>query len=172
MDIGPCQHFSAFATSLWDLRTHFQEDTSAHNALGKIIHCLQEMNKFHTILLDQASRTVLKNLTSYVKQDIKEVKDFKHLFSKVSESLDTALTRNAQANKNRVTEVTEAANILSATTSCFRHTALDYVNLLVMLQSKKRPEILWTVSLWVSFKLAKFLSNLKEKVMNQSVWKC
>ncbi|KAG4078434.1 hypothetical protein HA402_007385 [Bradysia odoriphaga] len=136
---------SAFATSLWDLRTHFQEDTSAHNALGKIIHCLQEMNKFHTILLDQASRTVLKNLTSYVKQDIKEVKDFKHLFSKVSESLDTALTRNAQANKNRIAEVTESANILSATTSCFRHTALDYVNLLVMLQSKKRPEILWTL---------------------------
>lgn len=104
------------------------------------------MNKYHTILFDQASRTVLKNLTSFVKHDIKEVKDFKHLFSKVSESLDTALTRNAQANKNRVAEVTEAANILAATTSCFRHTALDYVNLLVMLQSKKRPEILWTVS--------------------------
>lgn len=111
-----------------------------------MIHCLQEMNKFHTILLDQASRTVLKNLTTYIKTDIKEVKEYKHLFSRVSEGLDVALIRNAQANKNRLTEVTESANILSATTSCFRHTALDYVNLLIMLQSKKMPEILWTVS--------------------------
>lgn len=103
------------------------------------------MNKFHTILLDQASRTVLKNLTTYVKTDIKEVKDYKNLFSKVSESLDVALTRNAQANKNRLTEVTESANNLVATTTCFRHTALDYVNLLIMLQSKKMPEMLWTV---------------------------
>lgn len=136
---------SAFATSLWDLQSHFAEDKSAHNALGKIIHCLQDMNQFHTTLLDQASRTVLKNLSSYVKTDIKEVKDYKHLFCKVSESLDVALNRNAQVNKNRLAEVTEAQNILSATTSCFRHTALDYVNLLVMLQSKKMPEILWTL---------------------------
>lgn len=103
------------------------------------------MNQFHTTLLDQASRTVLKNLSSYVKTDIKEVKDYKHLFGKVSESLDVALNRNAQVNKNRLAEVTESQNILSATTSCFRHTALDYVNLLVMLQSKKMPEILWTL---------------------------
>lgn len=136
---------SAFATSLWDLQSHFHDNKSAHNALTKIIHCLQEMNKFHTILLDQANRTVLKNLTTYVKTDIKEVKDYKHLFSKVSETLDVALTRNAQVNKNRLTEVTEAANVLAATTSCFRHTALDYVNLLIMLQAKKMPEILWTL---------------------------
>lgn len=106
------------------------------------------MNKFHTILLDQASRTVLKNLTTYVKSDIKEVKDYKHLFVKVSESLDIALIRNAQANKNKLVEVTEAVNILSATTSCFRHTSLDYVNLLIMLQAKKIPEILSTVCIY------------------------
>lgn len=112
---------------------------------------IQEMNKFHTILLDQASRTILKNITSFIKNDIKEVKEYKNLFSKVSESYDVALTRNAQANKNRSQEVTEAVNILSATTSCFRHTALDYVNMLTMLQSKKIPEILSTVSVWFFF---------------------
>lgn len=107
------------------------------------------MNKFHTILLDQASRTILKNITSFIKNDIKEVKEYKNLFSKVSESYDVALTRNAQANKNRSQEVTEAVNILSATTSCFRHTALDYVNMLTMLESKKIPEILSTVSVCI-----------------------
>lgn len=59
---------SAFATSLYDLRTHFTEDKAGTNALEKIIHCLQEMNKFHTILLDQASRAVIKNLSCFVKR--------------------------------------------------------------------------------------------------------
>lgn len=136
---------SQFATSLWDLNVHFQEDKTAHNALGKIIHCLQEMNKFHTILLDQASRTILKNLTSFVRKDVKEIKDCKQLFAKVSESLDTSLLKNAQANKNKSTEVLEAGNILSASQRCFRHTALDYVTILTMMRAKKVPEILSTL---------------------------
>lgn len=63
---------SAFATSLWDLQQHFQDEKAAHNALGKIIHCLQEINKYHTILLDQASRTVLKNLSTFVKRFVND----------------------------------------------------------------------------------------------------
>lgn len=133
---------SAFATSLWDLQKHFQDDKNAHNALAKIIHIIQEMNKFHTILLDQANRSVLKTLTTFLKKDVKEVKDCKHLFTKVSENMDTALYKNAQINKNRPVEITETENYLSATTSCFRHTALDYVNVITLLQSRKKMEIL------------------------------
>lgn len=33
--------FSAFAMSLWDLQQHFSGNKNAHNALGKLIHCLQ-----------------------------------------------------------------------------------------------------------------------------------
>lgn len=54
------------------------------------------MNKFHTILLDQASRTVLKNLNIFVKDDINQVKDYKGHFLKVSEGYDNALIKNAQ----------------------------------------------------------------------------
>ncbi|XP_055377406.1 arf-GAP with coiled-coil, ANK repeat and PH domain-containing protein 2 [Condylostylus longicornis] len=136
---------SAFATSLWDLQKHFSNDKNAHNALGKVIHCFQEMNKYHTILLDQASRTVLKNLSVFVKDDINQVKDYKNHFTKVSESLDNALIKNAQASKNRPQEVQEAVNILAATKSCFQHTALDYVNYITLLQSRKIPAILSTL---------------------------
>lgn len=41
-----CFSFSAFATSLWELQKHFPDDK---DALTKIIHCLQEMNKFHNM---------------------------------------------------------------------------------------------------------------------------
>ncbi|XP_034665816.1 arf-GAP with coiled-coil, ANK repeat and PH domain-containing protein 2 isoform X1 [Drosophila subobscura] len=136
---------SAFAMSLWDLQQHFLDNKNAHNALGKLIHCFQEMNKFHTILLDQASRTVLKNLTVFVKDDINQVKDYKGHFLKVSEGYDNALIKNAQASKNRPQEVQEAANILSASKSCFQHTALDYVNYITLAQSRKVPSILSTL---------------------------
>lgn len=51
-----------------------------------------------------------------------------------------------QASKNRPQEVQEAANILSASKSCFQHTALDYVNYITLVQSRKVPSILSTVS--------------------------
>ncbi|KAH8273169.1 hypothetical protein KR018_008363, partial [Drosophila ironensis] len=136
---------SAFAMSLWDLQQHFHDNKNAHNALGKLIDCFQEMNKFHTILLDQASRTVLKNLSLFVKDDINQVKDYKGHFLKVSEGYDNALIKNAQASKNRPQEVQEAANILSASKSCFQHTALDYVNYITLAQARKVPSILSTL---------------------------
>jgi Arf-GAP with coiled-coil, ANK repeat and PH domain-containing protein len=54
------------------------------------------MNKYQTILLDQQSFTVVKNLTSFLKKDIKEVKECKNLFTKVSDNLDLALNKNSQ----------------------------------------------------------------------------
>lgn len=103
------------------------------------------MNKFQTILLDQASCIILKNITSFIKTEIKGVKEHRTHFSKVSETYDAALTRNAQANKNRSIEVNDAENTLSASSSCFRHIALDYVYTLTSLQSKKMHDILSTL---------------------------
>lgn len=51
-----------------------------------------------------------------------------------------------QASKNRPQEMQEAANILSASKSCFQHTALDYVNYITLAQARKVPSILSTVS--------------------------
>uniref|UniRef100_A0A2M4A976 Putative gtpase activating protein n=1 Tax=Anopheles triannulatus TaxID=58253 RepID=A0A2M4A976_9DIPT len=136
---------STFATSLWDLQRHFQDDKSSTNALAQLIQLLQEMNKFHTTLLDQANRTVLKHLTGFLKRDIREVKEYRQIFGKVSENMDAAVYRNAQVNRNRAADVLEAENLLSATKSCFSHTALDYVNYITLLQSRKRHEVLATL---------------------------
>jgi Arf-GAP with coiled-coil, ANK repeat and PH domain-containing protein len=142
----PSTH-SAFATSLWELQKHFPEEK---DALTKIIHCLQEMNKFHNILLEQCSKTVLKNISNFLKKDIKEVKDYKQIFSKISENYDGALYKNSQVNKNRLQEIIEAENYVFSTKSQYQHSALDYVNYITMLQSKKRPEILSTLLSYVS----------------------
>lgn len=81
--------------------------------------------------------------------DLKEVKDYRNLFQKVSENLDSALNKNAQVNKNKPADVVEAENFLAATRSCFQHTTLDYVNSLTMMQAKKRPDILSTLLSYV-----------------------
>ncbi|CRK87513.1 CLUMA_CG001314, isoform A [Clunio marinus] len=108
------------------------------------------MNKFHNILLEQCSKTVLKNISNFLKKDIREVKDYKQIFSKISENYDGALYKNSQVNKNRLQEIIEAENYVFSTKSQFQHSALDYVNYITMIQSKKRPEILSTLLSYVS----------------------
>ncbi|KAJ1526936.1 hypothetical protein ONE63_008484 [Megalurothrips usitatus] len=136
---------SQFIHSLWDLSAHFRDDPEVASPLNKFIPALQEMNKFQNILLDQASRTVLKNLQTFIKGNIKNAKESRHYLEKISGDLDGALTRNAQVPKSRPAEAEEAQNILSATRSCFRHTALDHVRVLSLLQARKRHEVLGTL---------------------------
>ncbi|KAL6430072.1 hypothetical protein ACFW04_007695 [Cataglyphis niger] len=137
--------FRQFANSLWELSMYFSDDPEIMAFLNKLIHALQEMNKYHTILLDQASRTVMKDLNNFIKSDIKRVKESRHYFERISGDLDIALNRNSQVPKSRPAEYEETSNILSATRSCFRHTALDYIHVLTMLQARKRHEILGTL---------------------------
>ncbi|KFB36776.1 AGAP000563-PA-like protein [Anopheles sinensis] len=139
------RHQSTFATSLWELQRHFQDSKNSTNALAQLIQLLQEMNKFHTTLLDQANRTVLKDLTGFLKRDIREVKEYRQIFAKVSENLDAAVYKNSQVSRGRPADIVEAENLLSATKSCFNHTALDYVNYITLLQNRKRHEILATL---------------------------
>lgn len=47
---------------------YFSDDPEIMIFLNKLIHALQEMNKYHTILLDQASRTVMKDLNNFIKR--------------------------------------------------------------------------------------------------------
>ncbi|EZA47962.1 hypothetical protein DMN91_012484 [Ooceraea biroi] len=134
-----------FANSLWELSLYFSDDPEIMAFLNKLIHALQEMNKYHSILIDQASRTVMKDLNNFIKSDIKRVKESRHYFERISGDLDIALNRNSQVPKSRPAEYEETSNILSATRSCFRHTALDYIHALTMLQARKRHEVLGTL---------------------------
>lgn len=56
-----------------------------------------------------------------------------------------------QVSKNKPQEADEALNFLSAQRKCFRHSALDYVHSLTMLQARKGHEILATVSIIIFF---------------------
>lgn len=59
--------------------------------------------------------------------DIRRLKETRRHFEKISADMDSALVRNAQAPRSKVQECDDAHNYLTAMTSGFYHTALDYV---------------------------------------------
>ncbi|XP_061634274.1 arf-GAP with coiled-coil, ANK repeat and PH domain-containing protein 2-like isoform X1 [Phyllopteryx taeniolatus] len=131
-----------FVNGIRELALQSTKDEVIESSLSKFAESLQEMINYHTILFDQAQRSIKTQLQTFVKDDLRKFKEAKKQFDKVSEEKDAALIKNAQAPRNKQHEVEEATNILTATRKCFRHIVLDYVLQINVLQSKRRSEIL------------------------------
>ncbi|XP_047443779.1 arf-GAP with coiled-coil, ANK repeat and PH domain-containing protein 2-like isoform X4 [Mugil cephalus] len=131
-----------FVNGIRELAQQSTKDDVIESSLTKFAESLQEMINYHTILFDQAQRSIKTQLQTFVKDDLRKFKEAKKQFDKVSEEKEAALIKNAQAPRNKQHEVEEATNILTATRKCFRHIVLDYVLQINVLQSKRRSEIL------------------------------
>nr|XP_033813701.1 arf-GAP with coiled-coil, ANK repeat and PH domain-containing protein 2 isoform X2 [Geotrypetes seraphini] len=137
-----CAANKQFMSGIRDLAQYSNNDNVIETSLTKFSDSLQEMINYHTILFDQAQRSIKMQLQTFVKEDLRKFRDAKKQFDKVSEEKENALAKNAQAQRTKQHEVEEATNILTATRKCFRHIALDYVLQINVLQSKRRSEIL------------------------------
>ncbi|XP_078615812.1 arf-GAP with coiled-coil, ANK repeat and PH domain-containing protein 2-like isoform X2 [Branchiostoma floridae x Branchiostoma japonicum] len=135
----------AFIRGVKELSVYFRGDQQVNDALCRFADGLTEMLNYHTILFDQAKRAISKNLDHFVKNDLKKVKDTKKHFEKISDDMDAALSRQAQANRNKPQELEETNNILTAMRSCFGHVTLDYVFQINVVQSKKRFKVMDTM---------------------------
>ncbi|XP_064195104.1 arf-GAP with coiled-coil, ANK repeat and PH domain-containing protein 2 isoform X3 [Anguilla rostrata] len=131
-----------FVSGIRELAQQSTKDEVIESSLTRFAESLQEMINYHTILFDQAQRSIKSQLQTFVKDDLRKFKDAKKQFDKVSEEKEAALVKNGQVPRNKQHEVDEATNILTATRKCFRHIALDYVLQINVLQSKRRFEIL------------------------------
>ncbi|CAL1530470.1 unnamed protein product [Lymnaea stagnalis] len=136
---------SFFVLGVRDLANYFNDDSLVSTSLSRFAHAMSEMLKYFNILMDQANRSVCKNLNNFIRIDIKKVKETKKLFEKISDDMDAAFIRNSQAAKSKPQECEEAHNTLTAMRSCFAHTSLDYVFQVNVLNSKKRFDILDTM---------------------------
>jgi len=144
-----------FLASLWELSSHFtlsnqhqaaacgRDETLAH--LNRLVHAYQEIVKLQNQAVEQTHKAMSKGLSRFLKEDVKQMRDTRGYFSKLSSDLDSALQKNAAVSKSRPGEMEDAANLLTATRSCFRYTTLDYVYQISMLQSRKRHEVLETL---------------------------
>ncbi|XP_050950725.1 arf-GAP with coiled-coil, ANK repeat and PH domain-containing protein 2 isoform X2 [Labeo rohita] len=131
-----------FVNGIRELAQQSAKDDVIESSLSTFAENLQEMINYHTILFDQAQRSIKSQLQTFIREDLRKFKEAKKQFDKVSEEKEAALSKNAQAPRNKQHEVEEATNILNATRKCFRHIVLDYVLQINVLQSKRRSEIL------------------------------
>uniref|UniRef100_A0A8C1JI44 Arf-GAP with coiled-coil, ANK repeat and PH domain-containing protein n=1 Tax=Cyprinus carpio TaxID=7962 RepID=A0A8C1JI44_CYPCA len=131
-----------FVSGIRELAQQSAKDEVIESSLNKFAENLQEMINYHTILFDQAQRSIKSQLLAFIREDLRKFKEAKKQFDKVSEEKEAALSKNAQVPRNKQHEVEEATNILNATRKCFRHIVLDYVLQINVLQSKRRSEIL------------------------------
>uniref|UniRef100_A0A673LYW4 Arf-GAP with coiled-coil, ANK repeat and PH domain-containing protein n=1 Tax=Sinocyclocheilus rhinocerous TaxID=307959 RepID=A0A673LYW4_9TELE len=123
-----------FVNGIQELAQQSAKDDVIESSLNKFAENLQEMINYHTVRKSGQKAFALL--------DLRKFKEAKKQFDKVSEEKEAALSKNAQAPRNKQHEVEEATNILIATRKCFRHIVLDYVLQINVLQSKRRSEIL------------------------------
>uniref|UniRef100_A0A672S4T5 Arf-GAP with coiled-coil, ANK repeat and PH domain-containing protein n=1 Tax=Sinocyclocheilus grahami TaxID=75366 RepID=A0A672S4T5_SINGR len=125
-----------FVNGIQELAQTSAKDVVIESSLSKFAENLQEMISYHTSLSAHLRNGIA------VRRDLRKFKEAKKQFDKVSEEKEAALSKNAQAPRNKQHEVEEATSILIATRKCFRHIVLDYVLQINVLQSKRRSEIL------------------------------
>ncbi|CAH3156007.1 unnamed protein product [Pocillopora meandrina] len=162
---------SALVSGIDNLTKYFAGDELVSFTLDKFSCALTELQSFLSILLEQAQKSISSTLRTFIKEEVKKVKDAKKLFDKVSDDLDNALTRNAQLPHHcKASEVEEdhteyfvvnlifflfylfflistkqVKNAVKANQTCFNHTALDYAFQINILQSRRRIDVLDTI---------------------------
>jgi len=160
--------------SLWELSSYYasEQETETTADLNKLIHTLQELLKFQNSVIDQANKSITRSLNNFLKEDIKQMKETRGYFNKISNDLDSALTKNAAVSKSRPSDLEDASNLLTATRSCFRYTGMDYVYQISMLQHKKKHLVLDSLSDYMTgfktfFKVGSDLFSESEPYLRQ-----
>jgi len=160
-------HQNNLVHSILQCSKHFNEDPPVIQAFNKIGSALAEIHKYQSHLLDQASRTLSRSVSNFIKKDLKQVRDSRQIFEKISVEMDDQLAKNAQpprkfTGKDRSSSGSfasasgassahgntggdEPSNDLISYRTRFRFTALDHLTVVTLVQAKKRPELVNTL---------------------------
>ncbi|XP_066565813.1 arf-GAP with coiled-coil, ANK repeat and PH domain-containing protein 2 isoform X2 [Amia ocellicauda] len=115
-----------FLGGVMEFSQYHRKDSTVMNCLGQFTQGLQEMIHFHTVLFDQAQRSITQQLQFLITQSLPPLRETRREFVRVGEDLETAAVKSAQASRNRAPEAERASHLLLATRKCFQHFALDY----------------------------------------------
>ncbi|KAG7464645.1 hypothetical protein MATL_G00167550 [Megalops atlanticus] len=137
-----CQNNKNFVTGLRELGHYCSGDITMSECLEKFSNKLSVILEAQGELIEATQRSVKAKLQSFVKEDVKRFKDVRKEFERSSESLEAALSRNAQAPRGKQHEVEEASHALLNARKAFRSEALDYVLQINVVESKKKTDIL------------------------------
>jgi len=139
-----------FLSSLWETSSFFNhlesgqvgEASGLSGHLSKVVSDYQEIVNMQKAAVEQVSESVGEALASFVRNYFKPMKDNKGYFTKCSSELDNALYKNASVSKSKPNDIDEAICQLDNARKNFSWAAVDYVESISVLQSKKKHEVL------------------------------
>nr|NP_001072017.1 zinc finger protein [Ciona intestinalis]BAE93283.1 zinc finger protein [Ciona intestinalis] len=127
-----------FIGSVNDVGYASTDDAFVQGTLKRFTSTMSELSSFHTMLFDQAQRSVRTQLNNFLREEVKPTKDLKKTFDKVSDDYLSSLNKHAAANKLKPNEVEDTNSVLTSSRNCFRSVAMDYVYQINMLHKKKK----------------------------------
>nr|XP_015217013.1 PREDICTED: arf-GAP with coiled-coil, ANK repeat and PH domain-containing protein 2-like [Lepisosteus oculatus] len=131
-----------FLGAVKELSQYHQKDSTVMNCLGQFTQGLQEMIHFHTMLFDQAQRSITQQLQSLLVQELPQLRETRRDFVRIGEDLETAGAKSAQASRHRALDAEKASHLLLATRKCFQHFALDYCLQLNNFKTQQKVDVL------------------------------
>ncbi|XP_069053346.1 arf-GAP with coiled-coil, ANK repeat and PH domain-containing protein 2 [Lepisosteus oculatus] len=131
-----------FLGAVKELSQYHQKDSTVTNCLGQFTQGLQEMIHFHTMLFDQARRSITQQLQSLLVQELPQLRETRRDFVRIGEDLETAGAKSAQASRHRALDAEKASHLLLATRKCFQHFALDYCLQLNNFKTQQKVDVL------------------------------
>ncbi|XP_028330029.1 arf-GAP with coiled-coil, ANK repeat and PH domain-containing protein 1 isoform X2 [Gouania willdenowi] len=137
-----CQTSKSFINGVRELGHQCSGDKMMEEWLNACSKKLSVILEAQGEMIDTTQKSVKTKLHNFVKEDVKRFKDVRKEFERSSETLEGALSRNAQANRGKQHEVEEASNALLNARKGFRSEALDYVLEINVIEAKKKTDIL------------------------------
>jgi hypothetical protein len=126
------EHFSSsvrtFLLSVTNVAQHesFKEDAVVSSGMTRMAEVLGELEDLRVLMVEQANSSIATALSTFLRTDVKGVKDIGKTFTKLSDELDSCRARYAQIPKGKALEDTK--NLLIALQTGFSHISTDYVS--------------------------------------------
>ncbi|KAM6908993.1 arf-GAP with coiled-coil, ANK repeat and PH domain-containing protein 1 [Xenentodon cancila] len=136
-----CQTSKSFVNGLRELGHYCSGDKMMEDCLDKFSKKLSVILEAQGEVIETSQKSVKTKLQNFVKEDVRRFKEVRKEFERSSETLEGALSRNAQAPRGKQHEVEEASNGLVNARKAFRSEALDYVLEINVIEAKKKTDI-------------------------------
>uniref|UniRef100_A0A914EAG8 Uncharacterized protein n=1 Tax=Acrobeloides nanus TaxID=290746 RepID=A0A914EAG8_9BILA len=140
-------NLTASTNSLWsDMEIDDPLAASTYKTLSDALAQIIHLNKY---LIEYSFPGIKMRMSSFVKNELVKVNETKSHFENLASSFSDALSKKASINKNKVQELNDAKNSLTAVGTLFAHTSLDYVAQLNIAHARKCHSILEALAIFI-----------------------
>ncbi|XP_006863422.1 PREDICTED: arf-GAP with coiled-coil, ANK repeat and PH domain-containing protein 1 [Chrysochloris asiatica] len=152
----------AFIIGICDLGRLGPPEPMMAECLEKFTDSLNHKLDSHAELLDATQHTLQQQIQTLVKEGLRAFREARRDFWRGAESLEAALTHNAEVPKRRAQEAEEAGAALRTARAAYRGRALDYALQINVIEDKRKFDIMEFVLCLVEAQAAHFQEGHEE----------